>query len=57
MFDFLIPRSNFGSNTAPVLEGGEGGTATKMQKNERNIIEVEDFAENLTIGNAVRYRV
>lgn len=31
-FDFLTPVSNFGSNTAPILEGGEEGTATKMQR-------------------------
>lgn len=53
MFDFLIPRSNLGSNMAPILEG-VGGRSNSHQnaKNKRNMIEIEDFAENLTIGNA-----
>lgn len=32
MFEFLIPRSNFGSNTVAISEWGEEGTATELER-------------------------
>lgn len=32
MFDFLIPRSNFGSNMVAISEWGEEGTATELER-------------------------
>lgn len=56
MFELLIPRSNFGSNTVAISEWGEEGTATELKRKGETSNNLKTGGKKITIGNDANLR-